>query len=80
VAGSFDLHRSLRPRLREIAAGLLEARRGASLDDAAGPAREILGDEAWGLVRPDRQPPENRLARGLDANDLRRVVDALERI
>jgi hypothetical protein len=31
-------------------------------------------------VRPDRQPPANRLARGPGSADLGRLVDGLEKI
>jgi hypothetical protein len=79
VASSFDLHYRLVPHLRELASGLLGARRGTSLatEDTV---RTILGDETWALVRPDRQAPSDRLARGLPADELAGVVDALERV
>jgi hypothetical protein len=80
VAGSFDLHFRLRPRLRRLASDLLAARRGVSLDDEPERARALLGGETWELVRADRPEPEDRLARGLPINDLRRVVESLERI
>jgi hypothetical protein len=80
VAGSFDLHHRLRPRLREIAAGVLEARRRVSLDRDPEVAQELLGAETWSLLRPNRPPPEDRLARGLPVAELRRVVDSLERV
>jgi hypothetical protein len=80
VAGAFDLHHRLRPRLRTTAAGVLEARRHVSLDGDPGNAKEILGAETWDLLRPDRPPPEDRLARGLPVDELRRVVDSLERV
>jgi hypothetical protein len=80
VAGAFDFHRRLRPRLRAITGGLLATRRGVSLDDDPGRSRQIVGDETWDLVRRDRPPPQDRLARGLPLQDLDRVVDSLERI
>ena len=80
VAGSFDLHYRLRPRVRGLAAHLLAARRGVSLDAAPERARELLGETTWELVRRDRPPPEDRLAPGLPRNDLRRVVESLERL
>jgi hypothetical protein len=80
VAGAFDLHHRLRPRLRAIATGVLEARRHVSLDDNPRDARELLGDEAWDLLRADRPPPEDRLARGMPVAELRRVVESLERV
>jgi hypothetical protein len=80
VAGAFDLHFRLVPRIRAIARGLLAARRRLSLEADLDTARGILGDGAWGLVRPDRATPEDRLARGVPAAELRRVVESLERI
>lgn len=80
VAGSFDLHYRLVPRLRSIAAGLLNARRKVSLETNPETARVLLGDEAWALVRPDRAAPQDRLAHGIAAGELARSVDALEAI
>lgn len=80
VAGSFDLHHHLRPRLRAIAGALLGTRRGISLDGDPQSARRLLGDETWELVRRDRPPPEDRLARGLPPSALQRVVNSLEQM
>ena len=79
-AGSFDLHHQLRPRLRLLAGELLTSRRRHSLDRDATRAREVLGDETWDLVREDRPPPEDRLARGLPPEALGRIVASLERV
>jgi hypothetical protein len=78
VAGSFDLHHRLRPRLRRIAGELLVTRRGISLDADPDRARLALGDETWALVREDRPPPDDRLARGIAIPELTRVVESLE--
>ncbi len=80
VAGSFDLHYRLRPRLRGLTADLLAARRGVSLDATPERAGALLGETTWELVRLDRPPPEDRLAAGLPINDLRHVVESLERL
>lgn len=80
VAGAFDLHHRLVPRLRGVAAGLLLSRRRVSLEREPDEARRILGDEAWQIVRPDRKPPEDRLARGITPDGLARVVDSLEAV
>jgi hypothetical protein len=80
VAGAFDLHHRLRPRLRAIAQGVLATRRRVSLDAEPAAARAALGDETYELLRPDRRPPEDRLARGLPVADLRHVVESLERV
>jgi len=75
-----DLHFRLRPRLRRVAAQLLAARRGIELDANPAAARVALGDELWELVRPDRQTPTRRHARGLDLAAADRVLTALERL
>ena len=77
-AASF--HYRLRPRLRLIAAGLLEDRRGVSLDREPEKARTLLGDETWGLVRPDRPEPADRHAPGLPLGALERAVASLEQL
>jgi len=79
VASSFHLHHRLRPRVRSIAEGLLSVRRRISLDGQQVAARAVLGEPTWDIVRPNRPPPEDRLARGLPISDLRSVVESLER-
>ena len=80
TATAFDFHYRLRPTLRGIAAELLAARRGIDLEASPEAARRALGDEAWELVRSDREPPEKRFGAGVDAASLRNVVTALESI
>jgi hypothetical protein len=80
VAGSFDLHYRLVPRLRSVAVGLLDARRNVSLEASPDRAHALLGDEAWALVRPDRPTPQNRLGQGIGEAELGRAVEALEAI
>jgi hypothetical protein len=80
VAGAFDLHHRLRPRLRALALDLLDTRRRLSLDRDEEQARRALGDATYELVRKDRSPPEDRLARGLPPAALAEVVESLERI
>jgi hypothetical protein len=80
VASSFELHYRFAPRLRSIAAGLLASRRRISFTAQPAAARDALGHSTWELVRPDRPAPEDRLARGLTAHDLERVVDSLEAV
>jgi hypothetical protein len=80
VVGSFDLHYRFVPRLRSIASGLLTSRRRISLDEQPEVARDALGEETWEIVRPNRPPPEDRLARGISPEGLGRVVDSLERL
>jgi hypothetical protein len=78
LANPVDLHRRLRPILREVAAQRLAARHGIELDQRPEAARAILGEEAWELVRPDRPHPDELAGTRLDAAGLRRVLDILE--
>jgi len=80
IASSVDLHYRLVPRLRRIASGLLASRRNVSLADRPDQARAALGDQTWGLVRPDRAAPQDRLTAGLPARELEHVIDALESV
>jgi hypothetical protein len=76
VANSFDFHARLRPLLREVAAARLATARGIELDSPAG--RAAVGEEAWELLRPDREPPADRFTAGPDERRLRRLVEFLE--
>lgn len=77
---AFHFYSRLRPILRDIAASRLRSRYGVELDAEPARARELVGSEAWDIVRPDRQPPEDRLGRGPTAGELRVVVEQLEAI
>jgi hypothetical protein len=74
---AFDLHYRLRPTLREIAGERL-ANRGLRLDGGGTEVEQALGEELWELVRPDREPPAARFARGISPDGARRVVERLE--
>jgi len=75
-----ELHYRLRPRLREIAADRLAADHGLGLDEHPEKSRRLLGDEAWALLRPDREPPEDRFGPGMPLPELERIVAAVERL
>lgn len=75
----FDLHYRLRPTLRSIAAQRLLSERGIDLERRPAAARTLLGEQAWELLRAEREPPE-RDAPGLTVAELTVLVDALERI
>ena len=77
---SFDLHFRLRPVLREIAAHRLATRRGLALDTGSPEVRGLVGDELWDVVRPDREPPDDRFGPGLPLARLRVALDRLESI
>jgi hypothetical protein len=75
---ALHFHARLRPLLRNIAAHRLRARYGVELDAEAARARELVGKEAWDVVRPDRPPPHDRMAAGPTLAELGVVVDELE--
>jgi hypothetical protein len=77
---AFHLHLRVRPLLREIAAHRLLRRYGIDLDGEPGRARELVGASAWEVVRPDRPPPQDRLAPGPPLSSLREVVADLEKV
>jgi hypothetical protein len=62
----------LLPHLREIAQARLE-RAGRT------PGPETLG-RWWELLRPDRQPPEDRFGKGISEAELRALVADLARM
>ena len=72
VSNAYDLHRLLLPHLREIAQCRLE-RSGRS------PGPDTLG-RWWELLRPDREPPEDRFQTGIKLDELRDCLDDLEKI
>jgi hypothetical protein len=80
MAGAFELHYRLRPRLRGLAGELLVVRRGLSLERDTEPARAALGEASWELIRDDHPAPQDRLERGVDPASLGRLVDSLERL
>jgi len=80
TATAFDVHVRLRPTVRRVARQRLLARRGIDLDAQPEQAREILGAAAWELARADRPAPRDRNAPGLRPQELREVVEALERV
>jgi hypothetical protein len=76
---ALHFHIRLRPLLREIGAHRLRARYGVELDEEPARARELIGAAAWDAVRPDRPPPADRLGRGPSMDELRTIVEELQR-
>jgi hypothetical protein len=74
---AFDFHYRLRPHLVRVAAHRL-AVHGIHLEAQPERARQLLGEDAWDLLRPDRLPPERRNDRGLELARLQRVVERLD--
>ncbi len=74
-----EVQRRVRPPLREIALARL-GNRGVRLDHQPEAAKELLGEELWELVRPDRPPPEDPRAPGISLQDLERLTNRLEAV
>jgi hypothetical protein len=80
VLGSADAdhaQRRLLPLLRSVAAARIAARYGFELERRPEAARELLGDDVWDLLRPDRPEAEDRHGPGVPSKS---VVAAIERI
>ncbi len=74
-----DLHSHLRPLVQEIARARLARRHGIDLEREPERARALMGDGlAWDLIRPDRERPEDLLARGWSKTQLEQLMDELE--
>jgi len=71
-----EVHTRLLPQLRDVAAARLADRHNMALSDA----HDLLGDEAWELLRPDRPVPTDRSAPGLPLRRIAALLDAVERL
>ena len=76
IANAGELHARLLPKLREVAAARLLLRHDVSLANA----HELLGDDAWDLLRPDRPAPEDRSAPGVPLPRIAALVETIERL
>jgi hypothetical protein len=79
-ANAYELHTRLRPTVIEIAAARLARRHGVQLGSDPNACRPLLGAHVWELVRPDREPPEERFGHGWERRELEALVYELERI
>jgi hypothetical protein len=79
AANEFDLHYRLRPLLRQLAGDRLYGRYGVELDSDPDRSRQLLGDQLWELVSPDRQVGR-RKGPGLASEDLAEHIDRLEKL
>jgi hypothetical protein len=75
---SMELHHQFRRRMRRLAQGRLAVDHGVDMDGDPEAARRLLGDEAWGLLRPDLEPPSDRFGPGMPVEGVTRIVDAVE--
>lgn len=76
-----ELHYRLRPLVRGIVVARLSRRHGVDLDREPERARALVGEgRVWELVRPGREPPDDRYARGWSRRAQEELLDELERI
>ena len=71
-------NRRLLPLLRSVASARIAARYGFELERRPEAARELLGDDVWELVRPDRPEPENRHGPGVPRQQIVAVIEKVE--
>lgn len=71
-------HRRLFPLLRAAAAARLALRHGIELERRPVLARQLLGEQTWDLLRPDRPEPPDRHAPGPQRDEIAAVIARLE--
>jgi len=71
-------HRRLIPLLRAAAAARLASQHGIDLRRRPERARELLGEETWDLLRPDRPEPVDRHARGIPLSRIEATIERVE--
>ena len=74
------LHRSLLPLLREVAATRLAAHHHVSLERRPEQACQLLGDEAWEVLNPNRPEPLDRSGGGMSLRKIGALVKTLEQL
>jgi hypothetical protein len=79
VLRDFGVDRSLPPLLVPIVAVRL-GRRGIDMTRAPQRAQELLGDELWEIVRPDRASDAHRVGPRLTDDDVRTAIERLEQL
>ena len=83
VLGSADAdhaHRRLLPLLQGTAAARIAARHGFELARRPEAARELLGEEAWELLRPGRPQPADRHGPGVPRARVKTVIERIESV
>src|SRR5437763_10078375 len=81
VLGSADAdhaQRRLLPLLRSVAAARIAARHGFELERRPEASRELLGEDVWELLRPDRPEAEDRHGPGVPHKRIVAVIDRVE--
>jgi hypothetical protein len=83
IAGGtqWSVHVRLRPLVQRIASARLSYKHGIDLEREPERAAGLLrGTRVWELIRPDREAPEDDAARGWREDELRQLVEELEKL
>jgi hypothetical protein len=78
IAGAAHAQHRLLPILREAAAARLASRHGVELERRPDAARELLGEDVWELLRPDRPAPADRFDPGVPREQVAAVIERVE--
>ena len=78
IADADHAHRKLLPLLRAAAAARLAARHGFELERRPEAARELLGEDVWDLLRPDRPEPADRHGPGVPRAQIAAAIERVE--
>jgi hypothetical protein len=78
IADADHAHRRLLPLLRATASARLAARHGLEPGRRPEQERELLGEEVWELLRPDRPVPADRHGPGLREEQVVAVIEKVE--
>jgi len=78
IADATHAHRRLLPLLRAVATARLAAHHGVELDRRPEAARALLGEDAWGLLRPDRPEPADRHGPGVPRAVVAALIERVE--
>ena len=76
VQNAADFHFRLRPSIVAAADAAVWKRHGLTVEQAA----PLMSPELWDVVRPDREPPEDRRAAGPRLSAIESMLDEIERI
>jgi len=78
IADATHAQRRLLPLLRAAATARLASHRGVELDRRPDAARALLGEDAWELLRPDRQEPRDRHGPGVPRERVAALIERVE--
>ena len=78
IAGAGSAHHRLLPILREAAVARLASRHGIEFERRPDAARELLGEDVWELLRPDRPGPTDRFESGVPRDQVAAVIERVE--